>query len=596
MRLASRCALLLLLWLDVASVQAAVRAVLDTTTVAADGTVQLTLEHDGQTNDLPDLGALKQDFDVVSTSRGSSVQIINGSMSSHVRLELLLSPKHSGVIRIAPIAWGNEHSDALTVNVGGGNGGSAGGASAAGAGSGNAPSAGSTSSSGKVFMETSVDTRQPYVQAGVQMTVRLFAAVPLYHADLDVPSSSDVLVQRIGSDHTETQIKNGERYQVIERQYELFPQHSGPITLPSPVLNAQIPVEVRSNALGDPFRDLFGNLPFNNLMMSTKQIRVNGDAIQVNVLPRPAADNNAYWLPARNVSIKADWHPQEGRAAVGDPITVDLHLTAQGLTAAQLPDLNALLKLPPGLKAYPDQAKLENTTEANALVGKRDQSIALIADQPGEFKVPDLTIEWWDTATNQARELTVPGRTLHIAPAASSGAAPSPIAVPPMAGPVAGADVSPPPAQSTPAAPWRWISLALGGIWIATLVAWFFSARGRAPQPTAKERPASEGARLSVAEARANFQAACRNSDARAARASLIAWIDAARPDLAPTGLRAFARQADDAELAALLLDLDRACYGGAAWQGDKLLASLGELPPAPHPLKSRDALASLYP
>ena len=76
--------------------------------------------------------------------------------------------------------------------------------------------------------------------------------------------------------------------------------------------------------------------------------------------PGRRAAGASYWLPARNVSLQATLESLSLEAHVGDPITVDLKLQADGLTAAQLPDLSALLKLPSGLKAYPDQPNLKD--------------------------------------------------------------------------------------------------------------------------------------------------------------------------------------------------------------------------------------------
>ena len=203
-----------------------------------------------------------------------------------------------------------------------------------------------------------------------------------------------MLVQQVGADRNETVVENGERYQVVERRYDIFPQRSGPLKLSGPVLDAQIAVQNRMDPFGNSFKDFFGNRPFGGAFTTAKPIRVRGDDIALEVLPRPAAAGNDYWLPARGVTLEGEWRPAQGPIKVGDPVTLDLHLSAQGLTAAQLPDLNSLLKLPPGIKAYPDQAKLTNDTQ-NGIVGRRDQSIALIADRAGDFTLPAVSVHWW---------------------------------------------------------------------------------------------------------------------------------------------------------------------------------------------------------
>jgi BatD DUF11 like domain len=589
-----RSALFLVLWLALGSAQAAVRAWVDSDRIAADGTLQLTLEHDGQTNDDPNLEPLKQDFDILTTSRGSSIQIVNGSVSARVRVQIALSPKHGGEIQIPAIDWGGEQSAPLTVKFGAASNGP----------NGTHPGA-APASKNKVYLETTVDTKQPYVQAGVQMTVKIYAGVALFHASLDLPANSDVLVQQIGSDKNTVEIKDGQRYQVVERHYVIFPQHSGAITLPAPTLDGQIPVEEPTDPYSDRARGFFSDSLLGNVMTSLKPIRIHGDAIALNVLARPDGAGD-YWLPARDVTLQGDWQPSDSKGKVGDPITLSLHLKAQGLTAAQLPDFGTLLDLPAGIKAYPDQPKLNNETHGDALVGSRDQSIALIADQPGQFVIPPLTIHWWDTDSRQEREVSLPGKTLVVAPSGARSSAQG-AAAGTGAGNATSSDVAGNPAATSAgaAAPaqagkdrrWLWVSIALGVLWIATLLAWYRTSRRLPKARQSGTSGAPDEAGTSVSLARTSFQQACRRNDARAARTNLIRWLNAARPGTPSTGLRALFVKGSDRGLTQLLVDLDRACFAGGAWDGAALLAALDELPkPAPRSRERSATLASLYP
>src|SRR5690348_12831786 len=145
----------LLLWvLSLAATlpaQAALRAWVDNPQVAPGETVRLTLAHDGQTNSRPDLGPLKKDFDVVGSSTSSQVQIVNGKVSSTTQLELSLSPKHGGPLTIPSITWDSDRSQPLTLNV----------ASNAGG----ANNGGASTAPNRVFVDTEVDQKTPYVQA-----------------------------------------------------------------------------------------------------------------------------------------------------------------------------------------------------------------------------------------------------------------------------------------------------------------------------------------------------------------------------------------------------------------------------------------------
>ena len=450
-----------------------------------------------------------------------------------------------------------------------------------------------------MLVKTTVDDSRPYLQGAVNLTVRLYAAVPLYQASLELPASSDVLVQQLGKDRSsETEI-NGRRYQVVERHYLVFPQHSGAIKVPGPVLDAQVPVSSREDPLSeDPFSGFFGQSPLANMMKTAKPIRIHADDIALDVRPRPAAATASYWIPARNLNVTSEWHPDNLEVHAGEPLTLEVHLSAEGLTAAQLPEITSLLDLPAGLKAYPDQPKLDNSEQKGTVVGRREQSVALIADQPGNFTLPPVHIQWWDTDADQLREAELPARTLKVLSAVNgTPAVPAPRkeVVSNSALQSAGADSAPPRFTAPGVWPWQWVSVALAVLWIGTMLAWWRSRRREPTAPLAR-RPAP-AAKPNELQARGRFVSACKLDDAKTARRALLEWAHAKWPDSPPAGLRALADRLGDSNVDALLIELDRACFAGAEWNGGALAQALNRLPAMPEKKKAgRAELAELYP
>lgn len=568
-----------------------VKASLDASHVAVGETVQLTLELDGHTGGQPDISSLQQDFDILGTSSSTIFQLLNGSASEKTQVVLTLAPKVTGHLTIPPLSWNGERSQPLSLDV---------------TGPGGQPGTAGAPAAAAVFMETTASPQQPYVEGAVYLTVRLFMAEPLYRADLELPESSDVVVKRLGSDESGQAERNGQSYQVVTRQFVLFPLHSGKLTLPGPVLDAEVTVtQPSSSPARDPFNGIFGGSPFGGMLRTVRPIRLSGDPIVLSVQPRPPAAVGNYWLPASNVTLYAAWNPTKLSAQTGDPLTLDLDLQATGLTAAQLPDLSSLLSLPSGLKAYPDQPKLDDSTQDGKLVGSRDQAIALMADSPGRYTIPALTVKWWDTQANQLRTATLPARTLTILPApgntAAAAFAPPAPAAQQQPSPIAPQHAPPPPAAPKPTpvrspSEWEWISIGLAVVWLATLGAWLWSRR----RPRAVPRPvlptAPRQLRPDPAKERAAFRAACQANDPQAARAHLLAWT-AALWGATPAGINAVATKIGNPAVAELLRDLDRACYAGGAWQGGPLAAALTELPALPGKTgRQRDGLAPLYP
>ena len=583
------------LWSLSLTASAAVSAWLDRNQVGSGEAVQLTLKHDGETSKQPDLGPLKQDFDVLGRSTGSSIQIINGTMSAQTQITLTLMPKHGGALQVPPLQWDGQTTPAMALTVGGSTAGAQPGGAAGGQ-SGNGPAIATS----HVFLTTALDQKQPYVQAAVTLTVRLYTDEPLYQASLELQPSNDVLVQQLGQDSQTSAVRDGRTYRLIERKYLLFPQRSGKLRLDGPVLNAEVP-DARGGT--DPFGantffgNVFGRNPFGGLMNATRPLQVRADPLVLDVRPRPASGTGHDWLPAQKVTLAETWQPDNGPVHVGDPITRHLHLSALGLTASQLPDLSLLMPLPAGLRAYPDQAKLDTGVQGDGVVGTRDQDIALIASRSGRYQIPALHLYWWDTTRNQQREVELPARTLYVLPS-SGGVAASTL----PGGPAAGAPLLPA-GPSRPATEragtargtaWRWLSLALGGLWLATLSAWWFSRRRRLPDSPDVNRPAKA---IAAADARKAFRQACQGNDPHAARRHLLDWARAAWPQDPPLGIQALSDRLDDAELKLLLKELDRACYAGGAWQGGMLAGRLKSLGGITKDVSTTEPeLARLYP
>lgn len=567
---------------------AEITATLDRDQIGPGETVQLTLLHNGQTDTQPDLSPLKQDFEIVGRSSGSSIQIINGKMDSQVQVNLTLLPKHQGKLHIPALEWDGQVSPFLPLSVSGNGASAQSGKASSGSGGANAP---------RIFLTATPGQKQPYVQAAVPLTVRIYTDQPLYQGSLNLQSGNDVLVQQLGQDKQGSETRNGKNYQVIERKYLLFPQRSGNIKLDGAVLNAQ----VQDASSTDPFGSIFGRNPFAGMLNSTRPIRVQGDPVVLNVRPRPAGAAGHEWLPAQNVTLDETWQPDKGAIRAGDPVTLHLHLRADGLIAAQLPDLSQHMQLPDGLRAYPDQPKLSNDAHGDSIIGVRDQDIAIIANAAGRYEVPALHLFWWDTARNIQQEISLPAHALDIQPGAAgvaAGAAPSGQSAASTDLPALSS--APPPAGNSVANyRWNWLSPVFALLWLGTLAAWWFSSRRNPQHPAGELRQPAETpvSAPRMNEARKAFWQACRENNPLAARRSLLAWAQATWPEDSPAGLNALAERLDDPALKPLLNQLDRACYTDGEWQGGPLLESLKTLSGKDKPSgRTLPELASLYP
>ena len=572
--------------------RAAVTASADRTQLAPGDTVELTLQSDRGGGGQPDLAPLEKDFEILGRRTSNSLQIVNGSASTQRQVTLTLAPRRQGRVEVPRLAWDGEQSAAIELSVAATRG-NAGGGAAAGA-------------VADVFFTTTLDSLPPHVQSALNVQLRLYSDKKLYQASVEFSGNADALLRHVGPDVTTQETRNGRAYQVITRNYLLVPQRSGEIQLDGPVLTAQV---ADGSSKLDPFMaQLFGQLQVEGGASGTRSLRLRGDPVKLRARARPPGLQSGDWLPAQQLTIEEAWEPAGGVIAVGAPVTRRLRLSAVGLSASQLPELSTQMIVLPGLKAHPDEPRLEDEVRNGHIVGHRDQDIVFLADHAGRFELPALRVGWWDVVTNQRRETVVPALALEVVagagatPKQGTTAASSPVSeAAAMTAPLQAAAASstasadPPADVGTEPVAWTSISLALGLLWLATLAAWAWTHRqrrraaGAAPATRATEAPA-----VSAAAARREFQQACREHAARRARDALLAWTRATGP--APAGLNALARRLGQAEITLLLRDLERACLDGTAWNGDALARQMTTLAgPGGPAKKAEQGLPGLY-
>jgi hypothetical protein len=561
--LATVLAVATLLWLGQAQAQT-LEASVDRNAVGQGESVELVLRYPGQNPDgEPDLKPLEQDFQVLSTGRSSRINIVNGQMNASTEWHVQLTPKHSGTLTIPAIALGSTRSQPLTITVSQGQAGQAG-----------------SGAGGNVFIETSVAPQSPYVQGQIVYTARIFHAVQLRNASLTDPKVDDAIIQRLGDDVSYQTQRDGHHYEVIERRYAVFPQHSGDLSIDAPVLSAEV---LDRRHRGSGVDELFNNFPggadpFGGLFAATRPVRTSAPSVAVTVRPRPDGSGSGPWLPAQNLSVSEAWSPDPPKFRVGEPVTRTITVLARGLTAAQLP--NVPLGPDGDIKVYPDQPALETTSQANIVLGKRVMKAALVPGRAGTLTLPEVRIPWWDTETDKQKVAVLPARTIEVLPAAGQTATPPPPAPTPAPTPsqqttAVPAPTAPPPVVAarpgvTPAATrqtwWPWLSAVLAAGWLVTLGLWAWERRRRgAPRAGATAPPAPD-----LRPAERELQAACRSGVAARVRSALLAWGAARWPDSPPRSLGALSRRVDDPTAAASIQGLDRMLYAGStdSWTG----------------------------
>jgi len=504
-------------------VSAEVQVSIDRNPVQVNESFQLVFSLDADPDRDPDFSALQQDFLILGNRRSSGISIINGEYQRSVKWGLKLMAKQVGEFTIPAIRFDHELSKPFQVTV--------------------KPSALASVPHDQLVLELVADKSEVFVQGQVILTLRLLSATDIsayQFGDISL-ENLDAVIEPMG-DERQYQTRIADRsYLVLEQQFALFPQQSGRLGI-TPV---RAEVRLPSKSSFDPFRT-GGEI---------RQLR--SQPLFVDVAPIPAEFTGPYWLPANKIELREEWQGDLTGLVAGEPVTRSLSLLADGLTAAQLPELE-LIPIG-GMKQYPDQAELENRRSANGVTGQRVQKVALIPGTAGSYLVPAINLPWWNLQSGKMEIATIPSRELIVSAAAGVSVADAPVA-----------EVQTTVQEAAPAAAnpfWLWLSLALAGGWILSALYWWYQLRqpAAATAPSATEHP-------DLRQAGKKLQQACNDSDAISARRLLLTW---GRALLAPRRISNLRQLGDvlGADLRHEIEVLNQSLYApaGAQWRGQAL-------------------------
>jgi hypothetical protein len=522
---------------------------------------------DGQ----PDFRPIESDFKIISRNQSSSIQIINGRMSRQTQWTLIVMPKHPGKLLIPSIAFGDDKSPQQQITV-------------------NAikPQSGDKSS-GILFLESEVDQNTVYVQAQIVYTVRIYQAVNLLNASLSELSLSDTdaVVEKIGEDKTYNKSINGRRFKVFEKRYIIFPQKSGKLTINPAELEAQ-------------YVD-------NRRALRTKLLQ--SDAITIEVKPKPLVQTvqNNSWLPAKQMQIKEEWPQNPPIFKVGEPVTRTITLVANGLSSAQLPEIN--MGEVKDMKQYPDQPVTEDKKMDDGVIGMRQEKIALIPTKTGSYHIPGIEIPWWNTDKDRLEYLRIPARQITVN--AATQTAQADIGAPATQQPPIETNVNVDPktniAQSDqplasetrdPSAGvagfWIWVSLIAISGWLLTALAWWFTGKRSTVTVTSNQKalPSHNMDHKHFAKA---LKAACEQHNAQEAKNALLNWGKCLWPEQLPGNLNELSR-ITGGPLGAQLLMLNTHLYSNkdTQWDSTNLWQAFSQFEKQPN--KSHDMHDELLP
>lgn len=402
------------------------RAWLDRDSIGLGETVTLNIETTQAA--APDYAPLQGEFVISGNTSRRQFELVNGRSSTRTLYAVALQPRRDGLLRIPALVVGNEHTQPLTLLVA--------------PGSSHAP----TRAGDDVFIESEADDLDPYVQQAVGWVVRLYSAVPLVSGQLDQASPDGASLQRVGDDAQYTRQLGNRQYTVVERRYLLVPERSGALTIPG--------AQFQGRGAGGFFDDLFGDRG------GALQARGAPRILQVRAVPVNAPQP---WLPLHDLQLRYQSTPQDLRT--GSAATLTVEATADGATAAQMPDLQ--LPVIDGVQVFAEPVQADESFNNGRPRLKLTRKFSLVPARAGPVQLPGVRLRWWDVRAGQARTAALPALSWQVVAAGGTTATAMPA---PMA--TAEARKGTPFAAVASGASRGWVlaTLLFAALWLFTLV------------------------------------------------------------------------------------------------------------------------------
>ena len=596
-------------------VNAAVMASLDRNTIYTGDTATLRITtSDNDAGRQPDLAPLRKDFEILGTSTSNQIQIINGQRSDKYEWLIELAPLTKGDIQVPSLIIGDSKTTALTLKVS------------------DQPAAATAQAGAPVFIRSEINSGQgdAYVQQQILYTTRLYYRVPLIEGSFSDPKIDNAVIEQLGDDKQYNTTLDGQNYQVVERSYAIFPEHSGKLTITPTVFSGRAVSATgqrsslsRMDSLVEQMlsqrgfnNQFFGGTPFGD---AGKHVSLASNTLTLDVKPRPDTYQGANWLPTQKLILQDSWSNAAPVIHAGEPVTRTLTLEAKGLEASQFPKLS--LEGTNTLRIYPEQPELTNRTDGDWIYGRSEQRYTYVAAQPGKMSIPAIQVSWWDSVNHKQQNTVLPawevmvepGSGIASTPTTAAGATASP------ANPVAQVQTSnaKSPEAVTATTESRGMNNRLywrlgGGLGLLILLTgvFLFLRKQRKPaqtEPTIAQHNPLPTAQLirtkeneTMKRSRQTLRNACTTSDAQAAAVALLDWAAATWPDQPPRSLGALATRVKQG--AEAIRTLETVLYGANKqdWNGALLWKTFAEglLQPGKSPAQSSqiEGAPPLYP
>ena len=382
------CIFLLIPSLSWATVSVSMRLDRNEATIADSITVTVAISGAGTSNYVPVLHGVEK-FDVSQQGTSSRIEVINGQMSSEVDYNFLIRPRKTGTFEIAAevtIGGKTYRTNTATLKI-------------------REQARSSGASRGPVFLTARLSAPKVYVEGQVIYTLKLYHQVRVSNVSLELPQEDYLSFRQLGKSVQYQAIYNGQSYQVVEVRYAVIPSKDGMYHIYPSKMNMAVFRPSSQSPWGlfnDPFFSSATGMP----------MTMTSESLDLKVLPLPQKGRpKGFSGLVGDFEISSKLEPTHIKA--GDSSTLTVVLKGRGNVNC-MPDL----KLPElkHTKVYADEPVLKVMPDARGLTGSKTMKWALVPERKGDYRIPSLSINFFDPKSGQYRVAETSPISLNVLP------------------------------------------------------------------------------------------------------------------------------------------------------------------------------------
>lgn len=278
-----------------------------------------------------------------------------------------------------------------------------------------APSSFSKIGDSDLFIAAQISKTKVYEQEAFLLTYKL------YSNRVDIRGFNNVKLPDFNGFHSQeipvpqSQTLRPEEYNgrtygaAVYRQFVLFPQKSGKLTIPSAQFDAA--VAQRSAGMDDLF-DAMLNGTASRMIQKTLRTK----ELTVDVLPLPEGKPEGFTGGVGSLNISSSVNSD--KAKTGEAVNIKVTVSGTGnLKLITAP----VIDFPKEFEVYDPKASEDFKPSSNGMEGKKVFEYLAIPRNTGTYTIPGITFSYFNTQTNSYRTLTTQPFTLEVSKGKGGG-------------------------------------------------------------------------------------------------------------------------------------------------------------------------------